>query len=197
MPINLPKRVNWPNNFTQICTHIYRSGKTFNRRKFTVLKPCANKPMQPLIKPTSNVIFAIILRKNRAVFICKYSRELLLFRGGLVAPTSDQIKRVRKSFAHEQQWDAFLLQPEMQKRFGDLAGATLKNIPAGFDPDHPRAQWIKHKQWFLKHTYSDQETASPQFTQQLVEDYNRLRPFLYFLSSELQVDHNGEANLLK
>ena len=45
--------------------------------------------------------------------------------------------------------------PEFQKYF-EVQGTSLKNVPAGYELEHPQAEYLKFKNWYLKYPVADE-----------------------------------------
>ena len=64
---------------------------------------------------------------------------------------------------------------------------TLKNVPAGYDKEHPQAEYLKYKSWYLEHFISDEEVCDCQnFIQKAVEIFRAMKPFNDFLNRALK-----------
>jgi uncharacterized protein (TIGR02453 family) len=67
-----------------------------------------------------------------------------------------------------------------------VMGEALKNIPKGYDKEHPQAQYLKNKSWYLEYYVSDALfTNSEQFVKEATEKYVLMQPFNTFLNKAL------------
>ena len=66
----------------------------------------------------------------------------------------------------------------------EVEGVKLKNIPQGYDKNHPLAEYLKHKSWIIEYKISDQEllTESPEY---IAEKFQLMLPFNSFLNQGL------------
>jgi uncharacterized protein (TIGR02453 family) len=104
--------------------------------------------------------------------------------GGMYSPTPEQLV----AFRQEVDYNAaglrkIIKDPAFAGIFGEEVGESLVRIPKGFEADHPEAELLKKKQLFFWKKYTDQQVASPEFTQQLISDAKVLKPFLDFLNA--------------
>ena len=69
--------------------------------------------------------------------------------GGLFADMfKDATRMVRDHIAaHGGEWEDILSAPSFRFTVG---GTALKNVPAGYDRDHPQAQYLRCKSWYLE-----------------------------------------------
>ena len=59
-------------------------------------------------------------------------------------------------------------------------------MPYGFDPNHPQAEYLKNKSWYLEYPIADEELSDPQFVQKAVGVYQAMQPFNNFLNQALE-----------
>ena len=57
---------------------------------------------------------------------------------------------------HGEEFEEIIHAPEFQKYFR-VQGTSLKNVPAGYDKEHPQAQYLKYKSWYLEYPIKDAE----------------------------------------
>ena len=48
--------------------------------------------------------------------------------------------------------------PEFEKHF-TLQGTALKKVPAGYDKEHPQAEYLKYKSWYIEYPVKDSELS--------------------------------------
>ena len=89
-------------------------------------------------------------------------------------------------------WNNLLSEPEIVSTFGNLAGEQLATAPRGYDKNHPAIHLLRHKQFLLRHHFSDKEVLSPDFVENVVGSFQKMRPFLNYMSEVLTTDSNGE-----
>jgi uncharacterized protein (TIGR02453 family) len=112
--------------------------------------------------------------------------------GGFFSPSPDDLKRIRQDIElNHEDWRELLNQPEIAQTFGSFAGEKLSTAPKGFSQDHPAIDLLRHKQFFFKHPFTDEEVLAPDFVQKLNETFQALRPFFDYMSDVLTTDLNG------
>lgn len=47
-----------------------------------------------------------------------------------------------------EEWEKIIHEPEFEKYF-TVQGTALKNVPAGYEKEHPQAKYLKFKSWYL------------------------------------------------
>lgn len=107
--------------------------------------------------------------------------------GGLFADSfKDATSMVRNYIAENGgEWDNILHDPEFQKEFS-VQGTSLKNVPAGYDREHPQGEFLKFKSWYLEYPIQDEELADGElFLSKAVEIFRRMKPFNDYLNEAL------------
>jgi uncharacterized protein (TIGR02453 family) len=112
--------------------------------------------------------------------------------GGFFNPNAQDLKRIRQDIdTNHLEWQTLLNSSSIGSTFGQLSGSQLKTSPKGFSKDHPAIDLLCHKQFILKHTFTDQEVLSVDFTALVNETFKKLRPFFDHMSEILTTDANG------
>jgi len=75
--------------------------------------------------------------------------------------------------------------------FGPLQGTRVKTAPKGYSQDDPAIQFLRYKQFILKHEFPDDVVLRADFADQMVEGFLKLRPFFDYMSELLNTDLNG------
>ena len=57
---------------------------------------------------------------------------------------------------HGNEFEAILNAQAFADNF-TLKGETLKKVPKGYNPDHPQAEYLKNKSWYLEHFLADEQ----------------------------------------
>ena len=78
------------------------------------------------------------------------------------------------------------------RTFGKLAGEQLATAPRGYDKNHPAIHLLRYKQFLLRHHFSDEDVLSPDFLENVIAGFQKMRPFLNYMSEVLTTDSNGE-----
>jgi uncharacterized protein (TIGR02453 family) len=112
---------------------------------------------------------------------------------GFFAPNPADLKRIRMDITvNYTQWYALLQSKSILSSFGDLEGNSVLTTPRGFQKDHVAIELIRHKQFYFRHDFTDQEILSADFLEKANSTYQSVRPFFDYMSEVLTADSNGE-----
>jgi uncharacterized protein (TIGR02453 family) len=113
---------------------------------------------------------------------------------GFFAPNPEDLKKIRLDITENYtKWYALLESETIQSNFGDLKGNGVLTTPRGFQKDHVAIELIRHKQFYLRHDFTDQEVLSSYFLTKVNSTYQSIRPFFDYMSELLTTDSNGET----
>lgn len=106
--------------------------------------------------------------------------------GGLFADMFKDATSMVRNFiaANGREWEEILEKPDFRKLF-TVQGTALKNVPAGFDKEHPQASYLKFKSWYLEYPVSDEKVADEGFARQAAEIFEVMKPFNDYLNRAL------------
>ncbi len=107
--------------------------------------------------------------------------------GGLFADMFSSATGMVRNYiaAHPDEWNDIISAQEFKKYF-TVKGTALKNVPAGYDKEHPQAEYLKYKSWYLEYFLSDEEVCDEAFLQKSVEIFKAMKPFNDFLNKALK-----------
>ncbi len=116
-------------------------------------------------------------------FISLRAGDRSFLGGGLFADFPESVKRVRDAIAAD--GAAF---GRMRAEMGlPVHGDALKRVPAGYDPDHPEAAYLKHKNWYAEYPLSDALVLRPDLLiPEVARACGRMRPLNDFLNKALE-----------
>jgi uncharacterized protein (TIGR02453 family) len=101
--------------------------------------------------------------------------------GGLWHPDGPALAAVRRRIvSHAADWSAL-------RRRLDVEGESLKRVPAGYDPQHPHAEDLKLKDFYVMESFADREVIGRDFLDRFVEVCRRMTPLMRFLTSALEL----------
>ncbi|WP_413612877.1 DUF2461 domain-containing protein [Bdellovibrio sp. HCB-110] len=103
--------------------------------------------------------------------------------GGLYMPSSLQLRKIRESILKNP--DAFLdivEAREFKKHFGALEGEKLKTTPRGISPEHPMIEYLRHKQFFVSHTFEESVAMKKDFPKKIAKEFKQMMPLLRWLN---------------
>lgn len=108
--------------------------------------------------------------------------------GGLFADMfRDATEMIRDYITeHGEEFEEIIHAPEFQKYFS-VQGTSLKNVPAGYDKEHPQAEYLKFKSWYLEYPVADEIIAdAEQFVEEAVKLFEIMKPFNDYLNKALE-----------
>jgi uncharacterized protein (TIGR02453 family) len=115
---------------------------------------------------------------------------------GFFSPNSDDLKRIRKDIElNHSDWRKILKSKSIRDGFIALSGTQVPTFPRGFAKDHEAIDLIRHKQFILRHNFTDEEVIDSQFVDKVNEFFKTVRPFFDYMSFILTTDLNGETNV--
>lgn len=107
--------------------------------------------------------------------------------GGLFADMfKDATRMVRDYIAeHPDEWDEITHAAEFEKYF-TVKGTALKNVPSGYEKEHPQAEFLKYKSWYLEYPVEDKDFLDIEaFLPQMIKVFEAMRPFNDYLNKAL------------
>ncbi len=108
--------------------------------------------------------------------------------GGLFADMFSNATNMVRDYisAHSEEWNK-IINAENFKKYFTVKGTALKNVPAGYDKEHPQAEYLKYKSWYLEYFISDEEVCDcPNSLQTAVAIFTAMKPFNDFLNRALK-----------
>ena len=107
--------------------------------------------------------------------------------GGLFADMFKDATRMVRDYIseHGSEWEAIITAPTFQEHF-TVGGSALKNVPAGYEKDHPQAEYLKYKSWYLEYPIQDKDLVdSNLFLAKAADIFRLMKPFNDYLNSAL------------
>lgn len=107
--------------------------------------------------------------------------------GGLFADMfKDATAMVRDYISRNgEEWEEILHESDFEKYF-TVQGTSLKNVPEGYDKEHPQAHYLKFKSWYLEYSLNDEEVKDAEiFLAKAVELFRLMKPFNDYLNKAL------------
>ena len=87
--------------------------------------------------------------------------------------------------AHGAEWETIITAPSFQEHF-TVGGTALKNVPAGYEKEHPQAKYLKFKSWYLEYPLKDEELNHTEtFLVKAAETFRIMKPFNDYLNKAL------------
>ncbi len=107
--------------------------------------------------------------------------------GGLFADMfKDATKMVRDYIVQNGgEFENIIHAPEFEEHFA-VRGSALKNVPAGYDKEHPQAEYLKLKSWYVEYPVKDEELGDAEaFLAKAAEAFRIMKPFNDYLNKAL------------
>ena len=112
---------------------------------------------------------------------------------GFFAPNPEDLKRIRLDIADNyKDWNKLLKLKSIKENFGAFTGNEVATAPKGFSIQHPAIELLRHKQFILRHNFTDKMVESPNFVKEVSAIYKSVRPLFNYMSEVLTTDLNGE-----
>jgi uncharacterized protein (TIGR02453 family) len=106
--------------------------------------------------------------------------------GGIYMPANDQLKKIRKAIAdHSKEFLSIVNNSQFKKLFGTMQGNRLTRIPQGFTPDHPLAEYLKLKQFFVGVEWKEELCYKKNFIKKSTEAFKASTPLIDFLNEAM------------
>ena len=111
---------------------------------------------------------------------------------GFFNPNPADLNRIRADISYNySHWNKLLKSKGIAVNYGALTGSTVTTSPRGFDIKHPAIELLRHKQFILRHNFTDAEITSTGFLKEVNKTYKAVRPFFDYMSEVLTTDANG------
>lgn len=107
--------------------------------------------------------------------------------GGLFANSFRDATEMIRGYITEfgEEFDEIIHAPEFEKYF-TVQGTSLLHIPSGYDREHPQAEYLKFKSWYLEYPISDEALVDGEaFVTEAVKLFEIMKPFNDYLNKAL------------
>jgi len=109
--------------------------------------------------------------------------------GGLWMPMPEETKKVRQEIDYcLDEFKSVVESKKFKAVYGGLHtgdDVSLKKVPQGFEADNPAAPYIKLKSWLAMKPLTDVEMTSADLTKKVLDAFETLKPFIYFINRAL------------
>lgn len=108
--------------------------------------------------------------------------------GGLFADMfKDATAMVRDYItANPEEWEKVISDETFCKYF-TVKGNALKNVPRGYDREHPQAEYLKNKSWYVEYFVEDEQLRDTKaFLDLAVTIFKAMKPFNDYLNKALE-----------
>lgn len=107
--------------------------------------------------------------------------------GGLFADMFKEATTMVRDYIvkNPEEWNQIIHEAEFEKYF-KVQGTALKNVPAGYDKEHPLAEFLKYKSWYLEYPVDDKSFLDiDTFLPQMLKVFEAMKPFNDYLNRAL------------
>lgn len=107
--------------------------------------------------------------------------------GGLFADMfKDATTMIRDYISQNgEEWEKIIHDTEFEKNL-TVKGTALKKVPAGYEKEHPQAEYLKFKSWYLEYPLKDEELNNTEaFLTKAAEIFRIMKPFNDYLNKAL------------
>jgi len=117
------------------------------------------------------------------------TQDSVLVAGGLYMPSSRQTRAVREAIAQDASaFDRLFADRTFSKHFpGGFSDERISSrAPRGFDPNHPRMEWLRLQAFFVWRSYKKSEFTSAKFPQIVAQDWKQILRLNELLEQAIQ-----------
>lgn len=107
--------------------------------------------------------------------------------GGLFADMFKEATAMVRDYiaANGREWEEITGDPDFRKYF-TVQGTALKRVPAGYEKEHPQAEFLKYKSWYLEYPVTDAGVRDGEaFLDHAVLVFRIMKPFNDYLNRAL------------
>ena len=106
--------------------------------------------------------------------------------GGIYLPDSNQLKKIRKAIAiHREEFLSIIENHGFKKMFAPFEWSKLQRIPKGYAENHPMAEWLKFKQFFVGVSLPESKCYSESLIDKVADVCEEAAPLVRFLNKSL------------
>jgi uncharacterized protein (TIGR02453 family) len=148
-------------------------------------------------KPYKNNIgggFRRATKQRRGGYYFHIEPDNSFVAGGFFSPNAEDLLHIRTHLsADPKALKKILNETSFKKTFGRLSGEKVKTAPRGFNIEDENIELIRHKQFIIRHAFTNEEVLSKNFHVLVSNTFKKMRPYLDYMSEILTTDLNGES----
>jgi len=138
-------------------------------------------------KPYKEHIAASFRRRgcaNNGGYYVAVSHKYVEVAGGIYMPSPEELLAIRTTVADRyDDLRRILRAAPLRKLLGDLRGEQLTRIPKGFACDHPAADLLKFKQFYVYVELPPELATTPKLYPDVLQRFKAMRPLVDFLAA--------------
>ena len=106
---------------------------------------------------------------------------------GLWMPQPEPLGKIRQEIDYNGNTLAKIMSnPKFKKMYGAFGPEyALKNVPKGYEKDHPHLEWLKLKSFVVEHSFTDKEVMDKKFMKTVIDAYKTAKPLNDFLKEAI------------
>ena len=120
-------------------------------------------------------------------FYVHLATDGLFFGGGIWAPPSPQLSRIRDFIADNARSWARISNAKKVREVGGVKGDSLKRPPRGFDAEHVHIEDLKRKSFYVMTEADSSAALEPGFIDDVTEAFRRAAPLARFVTDALEL----------
>lgn len=133
-----------------------------------------------------------------ACFYFHFTDNEALVLGGVYSAQADELLAYRKLLQqHYGEFGEILRDERLRSLAGGLQGEKLKTVPRGFPPDHPAADLLRRKQWYVVSMLDMDLLSSDRLMPTLVNHFEAMAPLVEFLNRPLRPARKPKRKLFR
>lgn len=108
--------------------------------------------------------------------------------GGLFADMFKEATTMVRDYitANPEEWEK-VINDKTFKQYFTVKGNALKNVPRGYDKEHPQAEYLKNKSWYVEYFVEDEQLRDTKaFLDLAVTIFKAMKPFNDYLNKALE-----------
>ena len=168
---------------------MYQAKKAFTAYTMTYVSRRTNHPTMFAL------LSALAALLSSGVVVTTYTSSLAAAISAVVffSPNPSDLSRIRQDIdTNYDQWNKILRSKTIASNFVPMAGDKVATAPRSYDTKHPAIGLLRHKQFILRHYFTDAEVIAPDFLKEVNKTFKAVRPFFDHMSEVLTTDLNGE-----
>lgn len=124
--------------------------------------------------------------KNSAGFYLHIEPGEVFLGAGMYMPSGEHLKKIRNMIANRYE-DIFSIvtNKKFKKLFKEIQGDKLSRVPRGFEQDHPAAELLKLKQYFISYSLPVETCHRNDFAKSAAEIFKEMTPLVKFINDAI------------
>lgn len=121
-------------------------------------------------------------------FISIKPKDRSFIGGGLFAPMfKDATTMIRVHIVQNGEEFQKIINHKAFTNIFSIKGEALKSVPHGYDTEHPHAEFLKNKSWYLEYSIPDALLCdTDRFFKEVIDKFVLMQPFNNFLNKALK-----------